>query len=321
MVRSFLRNRMGFSQADVAAVVAGRPIARQMKTNDPIDVNVFGAVRLAASAETFVEQVRQIDTYERRIGIGSVGKFHQPPVLADLDGLRLDRDELAEIRACRPADCDAQFPPHAMARFSAEIDWKAPNAGPVASQIFREELFALLNTYRAGGLAALPAYDDRPNSASLAAEFRLLLLPGDMPSEIPELGRYLTDYPKQALSGAEDIYYWNKGEFGMKPTIRLSHITVYPVPHPRFPDALRYIIATSQIYSNHYFSATLELRSIVDDPENPGRGCYQLYTTRSRVSGLTGFTGTLLRSLVRSRARSGMEKYLGVTKKAVETAR
>src|SRR5437868_6271443 len=69
---------------------------------------------------------------------------------------------------------------------------------------------------------------------------------------------------KTPLTGAEDVFYWNKGEFGMKPTIRVNHITIYPVPHPRFPEALRYVVATSQIYANHYFSATLELRSIVD---------------------------------------------------------
>ena len=99
--------------------MTGRAIAKQMKTPDPIDVNIFGAVRLAASAEDFIQQVRQIDVYERRIGINAVGKFHTPPLLADLDGLMLDRDELAEIRACRPADCDAQLPPHAMERDSA----------------------------------------------------------------------------------------------------------------------------------------------------------------------------------------------------------
>ena len=97
------------------------------------------------------------------------------------------------------------------------------------------------------------------------------MVPGDMPSEIPDLWRYLIEYPKQALPGAEDVFYWNKGEFGMKPTIRLNHVTIYPVPHPRFPDPLRFVVATSQIYSNHYFSATLELRSIVDDPERPGQ--------------------------------------------------
>jgi hypothetical protein len=321
LLGQFLHDRMGFSAAEIADVKSGRAIAKQMKTPDPIDVNIFGAVRLAASADAFIQQVRHIDEYERRIGINAVGKFRTPAQLADLDGLVLDRDELEEVRACRPADCDAQFSPQTMARFRKEINWRAPNAGPVASQIFREELFTLLNLYRAGGHPALPAYDDRPKSSSLAAEFRHLLVPGDMPSEIPDLWRYLIEYPKYALPGAEDVFYWNKGEFGMKPTIRLNHITIYPVPHPHFPDPLRFVVATSQIYSNHYFSATLELRSIVDDPEHPGTGCYLLYTTRSRVSGLTGFMGTLLRSLVRSRARSGMEKYLIVTKKAVETAR
>ena len=173
-MHQFLRDHMGFSPADVASVVAGRAVARQMKTPDPIDVNIFGAVRLGASADAFVQQVRQIDTYERRIGIISVGKFQNPPQLSDLDGLTLDRDELAEIRACRPGDCDAQLPPQAIARFQAQVDWRAPGANQVTDRIFREELFNLLTSYRAGGHAALAAYDDRPRSASLAAEFHLL---------------------------------------------------------------------------------------------------------------------------------------------------
>src|SRR5262249_8840599 len=147
---------------------------RQMKTPDPIDVNIFGAVRLATSADAFVRQIRQIDELERRIGIQAAARFHTPPQLADLDGLPLDRDDLAEIRTCRPADCDVQLPPRSTARFRSEVDWKAPAAGQVAGRIFREELFDLLNTYRAGGHAALPSYDDRPKAASIAAEFRLL---------------------------------------------------------------------------------------------------------------------------------------------------
>ena len=86
----------------------------------------------------------------------------------------------------------------------------------------------------------------------------------------------------------------------------------------RAPEPLRYVMATKQLYANHYFSATLELRTIVDDPQAPGRGIYLLYTTKSRVSGLTGFIGTLIRSIVRSRARSGMEQFLTLTRKAVE---
>jgi hypothetical protein len=72
------------------------------------------------------------------------------------------------------------------------------------------------------------------------------------------------------------------------------------------------------VYSSHYFSATLELRTVVDDPARAGHGFYLLYTTKSRVTGLTGFMGTLIRGLVRSRARSGMERYLTITRRMVE---
>jgi len=93
---------------------------------------------------------------------------------------------------------------------------------------------------------------------------------------------------------------------------------IYPLEGTGAPESLRYVIATKQLYAIHYFSGTLEMRTVADDPQTPGRGIYLLYTTKSRVSGLTGFIGTLIRSIVRSRARSGMEELLTRTRKAVE---
>ena len=106
--------------------------------------------------------------------------------------------------------------------------------------------------------------------------------------------------------------------FGLKPTVRLNHVTVYSIAGPGAADGLRYVVATVQVYADHYFSATLELRSVVDDAAAPGKRFYLFYTTKSRVSGLTGFMAMLIRPLVKSRARSGMERYLDMTKKVVE---
>ena len=169
-------------------------------------------------------------------------------------------------------------------------------------------LFELLESYRAGGNGALPAYEDRERPITVAAEFQLLPGPSDLPAELPDLLRHLSAFPAVPVPGSDDFYYWNKGEFGMKPTIRLNHVTIYPLSHFQGPGAIQAVVATTQIYSNHYFSATLELRTVIDDAARPGQGCYLLYTTKSRVTGLTGFMGTLIRSLVRSRARSGRRR-------------
>src|SRR5262245_33041413 len=125
LVRTFLRTVIGFSANDLAALQAGRPVARQMKTREAVDVNIFGAVRLATSAESFLSQVRDIDAFERRLGMSQVGKFHDPPLASDLNGLTLDKDDLDALEDCRPSNCDLQLPAEAMERFRTRINWRA----------------------------------------------------------------------------------------------------------------------------------------------------------------------------------------------------
>jgi hypothetical protein len=320
-VQTFLTDRMGFSAGDLADVAEGRAVAKTMHSEDGQDVSIFGAVRIAAPVETFVAMLRNIVSYEQQLKIKEVGKFHEPPRLDDLAGVTLDAEDVAELQRCRPGRCEVQVPAWALERFHTEIDWRARDATARANDVFRQALFEILGRYRQGGTGALTPYVDRDPPLSLTDEFSRLGAPWGMPVELPELVRYLSNFPRAPLPGSEEFYYWNKGEFGMKPTTRLNQLTIYPVPGAGSrADGVRYVIATKQVYSNHYFSATLELRTVVDDTARPGRGFYLLYTTRSRVSGLSGFIGTLIRGIVRGRARSGMERYLAGTKRVVENA-
>lgn len=318
LAHRFLHDTMGFSTGDVESIDAGRAMARQMKTREGVDVNIFGAVRVAASADAFLHQLRDIDRLERKLGIQQVGKFHDPPLLEDLDGLTLDQADVDALAQCQPGDCSLQLSARALTQFRTEVNWQAADAKAQVDRLFRRMIFDELQTYRNGGSATLDAYADQDRALSRANEFRLLSTVGDMPAERPELMHYIRSYPKGFLPGATDFFYWNKGEFGMKPTVRLNHVTIYPIAGPGMPETLRCIVATSQIYANHYFSATLELRSVVDDTAAPGTRFYLFYTTKSRVSGLTGFMSMLLRPMVKSRARSGMERYLDLTRNVVE---
>jgi hypothetical protein len=44
-----------------------------------------------------------------------------------------------------------------------------------------------------------------------------------LPDVLPELRRYLLEYPDAALAGADSFFYWEKVSFGLKPTIRVNH--------------------------------------------------------------------------------------------------
>ena len=106
----------------------------------------------------------------------------------------------------------------------------------------------------------------------------------------------------------------------------LGHRLLAHLPRPRNDrieplahlGRLRDRAAARRIYANHYFSATLELRTLVDDDDGEDDGFFLLYATRSRVSGLSGFFKGLLRAIVKRRARSGMGRYLANTQAVIE---
>jgi hypothetical protein len=318
-VRSFLHDRMGFSNHDLSEVADGRPVARLIHTDSAIDVSVFGAVRIAVPPDAFIDQLRDIQSYERRLGVLQAGKFHDPPDLSDLSSLTLDPSDVDALEHCQPGDCDVQLTTDAMTAFRNDARLPGDAARDRINADFRDMLLGVLTRYRDGGIGALGTYDDRRAPLSLLGEFKALDALHAVPAELTTLVQRVLDGPRAPLGDAEEFFYWNKGEFGMKPTTRVNRVVIFPVAAAGArPDGIRYAVATVQLYASHYFSATFELRTIVDDEAQPGKACYLLYTSRSRVNGLTGFVGSFIRPIAKSRARSGMERYLLNTRKAVE---
>ena len=318
-LRRYLTDQIGYSDRDWRDVLAGRAVAKNLETPEAVDVSIFGAVRVRGRARDLAEQIREIDVLERKLNVIGVGKFNDPPRLSDLDGLELLESDVHDLRNCRPGDCELQLSENAMARFDALVDWDSADAPAQATRIYREIIFDVLRTYRVGGVDTLGTYADRNPATPISKEVHGLPNPLNTPMPIPELTRFLREYPRSSLPGDDEFFYWNMGEFGMKPTTRLNQVVIQPFPTgvASLP-GLRYVIATNQIYANHYFSATLELRTLVDDDDGEDDGFFLLYATRSRVTGLSGFFKGLLRAIVRRRARSGMERYLTNTQAIIE---
>ena len=100
--------------------------------------------------------------------------------------------------------------------------------------------------------------------------------------------------------------YWEKVNFGMKPTIRINHAVIYNVKAQGRDIS---VVAIKQLYASHYFHTALDLTVCVADPSAPG-GFYLLTLKGSEQDGLTGVKGSILRKVVvkrsasRSKARS-----------------
>jgi hypothetical protein len=207
----------------------------------------------------------------------------------------------------------------AMRRFRTEVNWLSPNAARQADEIFRGMLFDLVRAYQTNGNEALGHYDDGDETLPVADAFRALLAGSDLlPAPVPALIAYLEDYPRGRPTGSEDFFYWSVVDFGLKPTVRVSHVTIDPLADSP-SSGVAYAIAIKQLYASHYFHSTLELRFLVNDRQSSvPRGFYLVSITRSRNDGMTGFAGSLLRPIISRRSRNGVRRYLEHVKRQGE---
>jgi hypothetical protein len=126
------------------------------------------------------------------------------------------------------------------------------------------------------------------------------------------LRQYLLNYPKATLPKSTSFLYWQEAKFGLKPTIRINHLTVAE-------EATHTAVVSKMLYASHYFWTALELRVLVPDPAR-GAGFWFVSINRSRSDGLSGFVGSLIRGKVRGEAQEGMQAMLSVTKAMMERA-
>ena len=319
IVERLLTGRMGFSTDDVRALERGAAVIRGLDTAVRQELANVGVVYVDASPDEFVELFRDIERFERGPGIPQIGSFGSPPRIEDLQSLTLPAEDVAELPKCRPGDCGVKLSAGALGRFGSEVDWSSATAGLQADEVAREMVLELLRAYQAHGNAALGAYVDDDEPLPVAEQFRALLASRDpLPVPVPGLLAYLDDYPRGLPDGADEFFYWTRVEFGLKPTIRLNHVTIHALAD-RPSTGVAYAIATKQLYASHYFHTTLELRFLVDRTDAEGRaGSALISITRSRNDGMTGFRGLFLRPIIRRRSRDAVRSYLEHVKRQVE---
>jgi hypothetical protein len=175
----------------------------------------------------------------------------------------------------------------------------------------------LLGAYQRGGNASLGDYRDKKHPTRVAHQFETMMQRAAvLPDLLPELRRYLLDYPRVSLPGADSYFYWEKVDFGLKPTMRLNHAVIY---RGRTPDRNVATVAIKQLYASHYFQTALDVSACVDVAPDGGAEFYLLTLKGSSQDGLTGPKGSMLRKVVVDKTRASLERALAAVKQMVET--
>ena len=309
--QKLLREKAAFDEADLAALQTNQPVVRLHRTADKRELAVSGAVNVRAGAEDFLKSYLEGMTRKNNAAILEIGSFGREPALADLQSLTIEPGDIEDLKECAVEDCQVKLSAPMIERFRNEIDWQSADHHAAATTLFKQMLLDYVRDYRARGNAALIEYNDKRNEVSLANEQRALASASGYINDV------LAD-PKSGLQLVEDAIVWSKIKFGLKPVLAINHIRVYKRDREVGPQVL---VASKQIYANHYFNASHALTAFVSVPgANPGAnpGAYLVYENRSIADGLEGPFSKLKRGVVEKKAVEGLRAILEHSRSSLE---
>jgi len=314
----FFREYIGLNDGQIRAIRTGNAVAKILDSRTADEVFVFGSVYVEATPESYLKLASDINALRKLPTYLAIRKFSDPPQLSDLDGFTLEEEDIKQLRNCKPGHCEVQLPTEAMEAFQKSVNWAAPDTADQANKLAQQLAFEALQRYMQGGNAALGTYRDKNHPAAVGETFRSLVSRSkSLPVYLPDLDRYLLDYPNVALSNVETEFYWEKVNFGLKPTLRMVQAIVYRGTRSTDP---AYAVAVKQFYASHYFETALDITVCARDLERANqRGFYLITIKGSQQAGLTGFKGSIVRKVAVDKTRSSLERALVSMKQKLET--
>ncbi|MGC1414173.1 MAG: hypothetical protein WA817_02765 [Candidatus Acidiferrum sp.] len=313
----FFREYIGLTDDQMASIQSGKAIAKVLDSESPDNVFVFGAVYVDSTPEQYLKFASDIDRLRKLPNYLAIRKFSSPPQLTDLDGFALSTDDIKELKDCEAGRCKVQLPTEAMDAFKQMVDWSGPDVESQVNRLAQSMALEALLRYKQGGNPALGTYRDKKHSTAVSEAFQALLNRSRaLPVYLPELDRYLLDYPNANSGNIEAQFYWENVNFGLKPTLRIVQAIVFRGTNSAGP---AYAIAVKQIYASHYFETALDLTVCVPSESQPEHGGFYLVTLKgSRQAGLTGLKGNIVRKVAVDKTRSSLERALQAIKRNLE---
>jgi hypothetical protein len=309
---AFLATTFGMTTNDLARIDTGQVVSRTLTAHESREVGTLGVVRIRATPDFYVERLTDIATFKRDEAVVQIGAFSNPPRINDVAGLTLEPWDVDRLRECRVNDCGLQLSADAIGRFNKEMDWRRSDVEQQATRLMRQILVDYVARYRDAGTTTAMQYVDQSRPLVLGEEFSALVAADASTwQHFPNLRRHLLEYPKDT-AGTSDIVYWSKERVSRRLVVSVTHLAIARTTGPA-----AYAIASKQIYSSHYFDASLGLTVLL--PEADRTSMYVVYLNRSRVDVFKGMFGGIARKIVTTRARSLVSDLLTKLQRRMES--
>jgi hypothetical protein len=300
-----LKEKGAFNESDFVTLERDQAVVRLGPVSDKREVAVLGILNVQAGADEFLRSYRDGMTRKNNAAILEIGSFAREPGLADLQNLTFETQDIEDLKECAVGDCEVKLSASMIERFRKEVNWQAPDYSLKATQLYKQMLLDYVRDYRVRGEEALIEYNDKRTGIDLAAEQRVL---NTAPGYISHVLATQSD-----LLLIEDALVWSKIKFGLKPVIAINHILIYRRDREVGPQV---VVASNQIYANHYFNAFQALTAFVGvTGANQG---YLVYENRSRADGLEGPFSKVKRNVVEKKALEGLRAILAHSKSSLD---
>ncbi len=309
--QNILREKAAFDETGFAALEQGETVVRLLPVQDKREVAVCGLVSLHVPAEVFLQSFREGMAHKTNPAVLEIGRLSSTPTLDDFRTLTIENRDLEDMKECVVGDCRLKLSAPMIERLHKELDFQAPDYQIQATHLLKQMLLDYVRDYLERGDVALLDYSDKAKEVRLAEEQRSLMSASSYVSAVvPKFAQALKGFSTPELRLVENAIVWSKIKFGLKPVLAINHIMVYKREAETGPQVL---IASKQIYANHYFNSSLGLTAFVNVP-GKNSGSYLFYENRSRADGLEGPLSSLKRGIIENKAIDGLTAILESSK-------
>jgi hypothetical protein len=302
---SYLEHDIGLNAKQRAQVERGEVVAKVLHTSIDRDVTVFAIVSVDVPRAWFIEHFAAADVPLRSPTRQRSGIFSTPAVPSDIGELTISKDEIKELKSCRPRSCHFKLSAAAMDYLSTRFDWNGDDAAARLAQLAREQAAAYVNDYRQRGAAATVIYDDNATVNANDALAGLLAEPQYIFTSAPAFQRYVVNYPAEKLDSVNTVIFWSQDQLPHTRVIHGIRQTSIYSPSNR-PNAT--LIATKQLWADHYLEASLDMLSVVDRPGTSSGASSGVYLIAVRQFRFDNLPNNRLFS-IRNRAANGLRDH------------
>jgi hypothetical protein len=251
------------------------------------ELAAFAAGSINAGADALLASVRDIVDLKRGPMVPQIGRFSAQPTNQDVQSLTLDDVDVAAIKRCTVDRCDLKLTADEIARLQQAATSENGSGSDALNREFRNVLVERVTSYLHHGEAD-------------ASEFSALLRHSPyIQARVPQLGSHLERYPSMPLADSESFVYWSKEEYGWKPMITATHVTILRGTGSEGMPEL--IVASRDILATRYTSGSLVLTLLFRDPASAQH--YLVYVNRTWVDSLRGLWRPFVEHRVKGQAK------------------